>query len=253
MTPLGLMVLIGLGAPASEAPAITKLIKKAERSAFEEHEAAPYLKIWDPKATYTKGRDKVPGPHDVTMSFEAFAEHQRLRYKEPPNGRSRIYFHREEATPKGDEAVFTAELARTFFGGSDSMRRHYTLKKTPAGWRITSLREWPVAEKFAGEAVSYDKAYWKAADERVKETPEAEPVPRTMVLVKAWRFQEAYELAVRRTQKTKTDPLAWISRAEMAIALGELADARKAYEAARKLDPNQDPPPLLKSLYPKRR
>ena len=65
-------------------------------------------------------------------------------------------------------------------------------------------------------------------------------------LVKARRLKEAYQATVDETKRESAKANGWIARANMALELGLLDDARKALRRARKLDPLVDVPEMLK-------
>ena len=116
-------------------------------------------------------------------------------------------------------------------------------------WRITKVRIWWVRQNTAGEVEDFDNDFWLDADAKVEDLRKEKVTSLEAVLaglVKARRLKEAYQATVDETKRESAKANAWIARANMALELGLLDDARKALRRARKLDPLVDVPEMLK-------
>ncbi len=242
---------VAMAAPAAadEAEAVSRLVKRAERAGFERHDVKGWWRAMAKDVARTTGRREVPDAHDYTLSGKALREVHRLRWRRAATGRTRLYFHDENTSVEGGAAVYTAEVSHHFFGGSEVTRRRYELKRVKKRWRITKVRIWWVRQNTAGEVEDFDNDFWLDADAKVEDLRKEKVTSLEAVLaglVKARRLKEAYQATVDETKRESAKANAWIARANMALELGLLDDARKALRRARKLDPLVDVPEMLK-------
>jgi hypothetical protein len=253
------LLLLCFAAPALSAPdpgeALLRDLKRAERAGFERHDLKAFMAMMTDDVSWVRGRREVADEHDVKLDAKMLRELMALRWKRPPTGRPRMYFHDEEVEVDGAKAVVQVDVTRQFFGGSDAGKRRYELERMGKGkaarWKVRRVREWLLRSSVGGdpEDLSTD-TFWIDVDERVdemrKEPGTVSLAGRLAVLVKARRLPEAYAEAVAETEKSPRSTEAWLARAALALEVGRVADARAAAATARKIERTVDIPALLR-------
>lgn len=227
--------------------ALLRVIKRAERESFEQHETGRYLEGFAPDAVWIEGRREVADAHDVEVGRAAMAQMLARRHRAPLSGKEQLFLRDVEVEVAGDRAVVLATARRVFFGGQDAIRRRYVMRRAGEGWQIAEVRSWPVQEMMQGLMRIYDDAYWLDLDEQAdKAVASQDPLlGRIGSLVKARRIAEAYALAKTATEETPADPVAWRARADLAFELGRVDEALAAAKQTAKLRPAEPLPPHL--------
>jgi hypothetical protein len=140
----------------------------------------------------------------------------------------------------GDRAELGANVRFVWGMGEDTFEYGYdaTIVRRGGEWRIDRVRAWPIAWGMHEDGETYDDAYWRERDGRVREARaalEAEPTiakrrELLMRLSEASRWREAHELAVRITGSPDANATDFSMRAFAARRLGDPADARASTE-----------------------
>lgn len=233
---------------------VARLVKRAERAGYERHDPKGWWRVMAKDVKRAVGRTEKAGPYDLVLDAKRLRALNAARWRRAPTSKSRIYFAGDAVTITGDTAVYTTEATWNFFGGSETTKRRYTLRRVKAkkkgrpGWEVTDIRWWWVSEVTIGVEDAFTEAFWTDADRRVAELDAQQVVSleeKLVALVAARRFQEAYDAAVA---EAKTDPKsveAWMAQAKIGAEMGLIPEARKAFARARALDRRARLPFLL--------
>lgn len=236
-------------APSAVEDALLRVIKRAEREGFEQHETSRYFAAFAPDAVWIDGRREVADAHDVKLDRAVMEQMLTRRHRTPLSGKEQLFVRDVESEVDGDRAVVVATVRRVYFGGQDTFRRRYTMRRVGEGWQITELRSWPVQEMVQGLVHVYDDEHWLSLDEKADAALASETdsvAARLSALVVARRIAEAHGLAKAATEKTPGDPAAWQARADLAFALGRLDEALDASKKVAKLRPEEPIAPHLR-------
>jgi hypothetical protein len=240
-------------APSEEEIEIARLVKRAERAGYERHDLKAW---WGPMAKglkRTTGRKPEPDKYDVVLDAKRLRALLTARWRKVSTEKERLYFQADKVEITGDTAVYTTEASFHFFGGEAVTRRRYTLQRTQnrkgsGGWQVTDIRIWRMAENTAGLTELFNDEFYKDADEKVaKLYASGDPTleQKLVVLVRARRFNEAYEASVAATKSPDVTGADWLARSRIGVEIGFVEDARKAFRRANKLSPGVRIPGLL--------
>lgn len=244
-----LTLVLAAPSPGKDAEAeVTALVKKAERAAFESKRWKKYARIFVDDAVWISGRRPAPDEHDYQLTVDQRLTQLKARYADAPPRTNRLFFHDETVELDGDTAKLSTEVTRHFFGGQDTWRREYTLKRTKKGWRVTRVRQWPLSERLTQGPVAFDDGFWLDADEQVEKRAEEDFGSRISAFVEARQYGEALEFVEAAVKKPDATVETWMALANLAFELGRFDRAREAAATAKKLLPSLKLPPHLSRL-----
>lgn len=232
--------------PAAEAPAklrpeedrIARMIRSAERESFEHHEIDRALAIYTPDAALVFGRRAAPDEHDVRYDPKTLRAVLEVRYVRPPAKQEQVFFRDVEVKIDGDSATMEAVVARELFSGREELHHRYTLARRDGRWRVTAQRVWPLMRTQGGVPTVYTDESWLAAEEKATEALEADGTgwqARMFALTAAGWMPRAHAETVKWTAAEPKSVQAWLARHRFALEVGDVKDARAAWEKAKAL------------------
>ncbi len=252
-----LVTVMALPAMAAEAPSqeeidIARLVKRAERAGYERHEGKGWWRVMAKDVKRAIGRTAKSDAHDLVLDTKRLRALNAVRWGRTATGKARLYFQGDKVKIIGDTAVYTTEASFHFFGGEEVTRRRYTLRRTKkrksAGWVVTDIRWWRMAKNTGGLRELFDAEFWKDADKNVDQLltgGESTLEEKLVVLLRARRFDEAYQATLVATKSPDATADDWLARSRIGVEIGFVADARKAFRRARKISPGVRLPGLL--------
>lgn len=235
-----------------EERALVRLIKVAERAAYEHSEVARYLQVFSPDARVVLARQEPPHASDRAYDFEAWSQLQQRGAQALPHRQNRLMFRAPKVQIREDEATVRLDMRQTFFGGERVLQTAYTLRRAPQAkgapvWQVHAMRQWPLAENVQGIPSDFDAAHWAQRDGKIDEPIEAfGPRARAVRLIYAMRYQEARDALKALTEQEPQDAETWLLLSQIEAELGEFKAAKASFLEARKRDAQVEVPPLLK-------
>ena len=227
--------------PASagdEADTIKKAVLVPQKAAWEKHDFKAYLSQWADDCRVISGRTEREDKHDVVLDRKQIEATRRIRMSDVPRKGTKLVFESVEVKVDGDQAELRARATLSFDGGYLLYADLYRLRKTPAGWKATLNRSWPLKLEFGGQAREFNAETWRALDAAVDELVRTDPRgdKAAEALFAANRFAE--ELALRKRITARADAAAsdWVGRGFAALTVGDSEDAVAAFRQALKLD-----------------
>lgn len=209
--------------------------------------SAVYRSLWAQAPTgRTFARRAEPESHDWTltpseMSFR-IAGSRALMALDGEVGIREI-----ELTIEGSHARWNARLGLSLgVESGDEVMQSGRFVRSAGAWRIEHLRSWPAIRSDAipwvdeedqpAPALLFDEAYWARVDRSVEEARDAhrtEPTTRARrrlgaALALARRIPEAFEVVGEIVASGEADSSDWRRRAQLAVDLGRLEEARFA-------------------------
>lgn len=224
---------------------IKKLVKEAERSAFERHGLDIWRRAFTPDVSFSRGRRAVRDAHDLKFDLKTELAIRRMRQPVAISGQDRMFFEDESLEVDGDTAIYEMDVIRRFFGGVDKHRYRLKLVRKSSGWLISEWRAWPLREHLGAIEEVFTDGFWLDADEKCEDKT-ADPKTRMGYLIAARHYAEGLELTGQQVAGAGSkDAQWWIRHAEMLAVNGNLKAVAAAVKTARKLDSFVDVPPFL--------
>ena len=191
-------------------------------------------------------RYKVPSDQDVTFDKPRLAKVRAVGLRGAAAIGFRTSFENVTVRVNGDRAemVFTAtsQLPGFFLVWAHD----FTLRRTPAGWRIVTLRDWPSVLKENGVVTEYTPEYFRkteAAAEEARRDGDGTRLVKALLLSR--RHKDA--LLASREQARRPDATAEdrLGLAEAALQCGEMDEMWTAFRAALVAKPDIEMPWFL--------
>lgn len=129
----------------------------------------------------------------------------------------------------------------------------YRLRKTPAGWKVSLNRGWPLKTKFGKDVRTFDADTWEKldsdADELVRMDKRGNRAAQALIV--AHRFRDAHDLLKKVTARKDATADDWIRRGEAALMVGDADDALSAFRNALNLDETAPVPDFAREIQKK--
>jgi WD40 repeat protein len=237
--------LVAVPQPAApDEEAIKALVIRSEEDGWMRHHLADYLAAHTDDVRVCSGRGEQPGPHDIVLDRRQLEAVRRVQFQGPPAAPTvRASYEDMDVHVQDRQAELSCRDVVHFGDDYQAYGCRFHLQRTAAGWRIDGVRFWPLEEKLGGQHTVYAAATWAKRDVEVDRLAKSDDLlPRIRALKQARRLAEAHALACQFTDRERTRALAWSLRGEMALEIGETADAQSAFQKALALDPGVDVP-----------
>jgi len=225
----------------AEEETIKRLLTRSFQDGWHKHDLKAYLAVFAPDAFIRTGRNEKSEPTDVSLNLEQLEACRRIEFRAPATENVGLTYQDWQVTISGDTAV--ARLSSTmhlwrnaFFVHGEQAR----LKKTPAGWRITEWRSWPILERTAdGRQRRYDAEEWASLDQAVAKLDAKTPlVTRLQDLQDALRFNDADQLLKQKPLAPRDTAALWCENGKIAFTFGRVTEALAAFRQAEQKDPD---------------
>jgi len=261
LTTASVLALVGCGAPAGRAPEtgaeppspetrrddpadqrseeIRETVFTAQRAGFLHHDVDAYLEAWADDGRLVIGRGPEPSEHDTTWDRERLEASRHMRFAaEPPDDRQMEHADVEVRLEGDGRAELRCRTTTRTGRMVEVVDEIYRLQRTEDGWRIVENRAWPVRVGTPDDMVEYDAEAYRDADRAVADALDrGPPAAAARVMMAAWRFEEAYDVARRAVEEDPT-PDALDVLARLATLLGEREVAVDAYRRLHEASPD---------------
>lgn len=228
-----------------------RVVRDSMRAGFERHDLAGYLAAWHSSAVLIGGRSAKAGPHDFQLSYPQIRESKRLRFAAKVPSGVTLKMTLKSFAVKGADVVIHCESVVSGAQFSETVGEIYRLRKFDGKWRIVANRFWPVTSTVSGKTARYDAAYWKQADQRLKQLKTSDFAGRIHLLGTGWRFADALKVSQAWTSKAPRNVNAWSAVGQFAMIVGRSQLAIRAYRQVHRLDAKRWIPDHVKALIKK--
>lgn len=224
---------------AADEVAVREAVESSQRAGWLRHDVEAYLDAFTDDATLVLGRGPDPGPRDTEWDRAHLEASRRMRMTGPPPAGLEVAFEDVVVELDGDAAVYRCRTISSQPALVETVGEIYRLRRTSAGWRITHNRAWLLAVDHGDERRVLGEEAWLALDEQAEIAAEAgDGLRATHLLLAGWRFREALEAARALAADEESGAWAHSLHGQVAILLGERAQAVAALRAANALDPS---------------
>lgn len=233
---------------------IADTVITAQRAGWENHDLERYMAPWADEATLTWGRSDQPGKYDQPIDLDTIRATRAIRMRGmPPNDRYVYDDVKVQIDGRSAKLSLTVEITAEDDAYQNRTSEQYELIQTKAGWRVTKNRAWPISIRTDEGKTIYNEQQWAALDAAALQAQRAgTDTAHAYTLLGAYRFDEAYEAAVRGTMQKGASAEHWGLRGFLAALAGQPEDVDPSFEKARSIDPEvwlpafaipQDTPP----------
>jgi WD40 repeat protein len=237
--------------PAMErdAQAVKEAVVLGEQAGWGDRDRARWLALWTDDAEVSAGREEKDGPHDVVLDRRRLDVFSRLLFAGPARPASGRTYQDLHVEVDGDQANLRARVTAVWEDSFDTSALVYRLRRTPAGWKVCSVRSWPVVRKEGPEITHYHPNTFTMLDRNV-EIARREGDARAFIkaLSQAHRFSEAHAESRNVTEKVGASAGDWLLRSRLALRAGDPDDALAALRRTNQIDPAAVPTDLRAAL-----
>jgi WD40 repeat protein/tetratricopeptide (TPR) repeat protein len=235
--------------PDQDGDAIRELVFTAQTRGWNHADLGAYLSAFADDARVTTARLKAPSDHDVTFDKTRLAAVRAVGLRGSAAAGYRTSFENVSVRVAGDRAEMSFTATSRLPGFFLIWAHDVNLRRTPAGWKIMSLRDWPSAMKSNTVVTEYTPEYFRKADATAEEARrDGDGAKWVQTLLRSRRYKDA--LPAAREQANKPDVTAddRLRLAEAAFQAGEVDEMWTAFRAALAAKPDLEMPWFLSRL-----
>ena len=230
---LGMLLAAGCAGPAQDDPEglkLAKMIQDSQQEGFGKHDLKKYLSIWSDDAKLIEGRTAKPDKYDTVLTLAQLEATRKLRFAVPAPKGITMEFKDVHTEVKGDEATVRYRATIRFTGGSETADEVFRLRRKDGEWKVYENRSWPVERRGSDFIEMFEEGTWKVLDDQAARA--ATLGEQVAALNHARRFAEAHARAKEWTAKESKNADAWVTRGQLAMEVGDVADAKASFRKA---------------------
>lgn len=238
-----------LASTSGDQDAVETLVVSARQAGLARHDIAHDMSMWAPEAELIVGRSEEQGRFDLVLNRAQIEATRVQRFYGWPPKRRKVDIDDVSVSVQGDEAVLNMNVTVREENGYETTAERCWLHRTPQGWRVYRARRWPLRTSIGPEEYIFGANEWQRRDDEIHaQRKTGNRTLEVVALLEAWRFREAWEVAVKATEGQHSPAMLWVMRGIAAVAAGNVEDAPLAFREALARDPKVALPPYKAAM-----